>query len=70
MPAKKKPPEPDHRTCGQCKHWITGPDYEHGSGECFWKPPRVMGDEEGGLHNVRPILPAEEHACGQFTGCH
>lgn len=68
---KRKPPEPDFRTCGQCKHWRKVDGAQDDIGECYFNPPQFKPDEEGGGYElIRPILESNEHACGQFTGCH
>lgn len=69
MTAKRKLPEPDHRTCGQCKHWRKVEGAQETIGECYFNPPVFKEDEEG-YTLLRPILEPDEHACGQFTGCH
>lgn len=69
MPAKKKPPEPDHRTCGQCKHWQRVKEASDPIGECYFNPPMFKEDEDG-YTLLRPILEDGERACAQFGGCH
>jgi hypothetical protein len=60
----KKPPPDDGPRCGQCKHWRR---FDGEAGECFFNPPVFRLDEDG-YELLRPILEADEHACGQFKG--
>jgi len=66
MPKKPKPEaETTGPTCGQCKHWRGD---QGGIAECFFFPPKVEFDDDGSYYLIRPPLPSDEPACGQFTG--
>lgn len=67
---KRKPPEPDGRTCGQCKHWRKVEGAPEVIGECYFNPPTFLPNDEGDFMLIRPVIEPGEHACGQFAGCH
>lgn len=62
-------------TCGTCKHWRRQPasplalDPRTRPGECFRHPPQVVavpGPQGVGLTLVRPPLPPDCPACGDY----
>lgn len=70
MATKKKPPEPDHRTCRQCLHCPQIDGAQEPLGERYFNPPMLKEDEDGGGYSlIRPILEPGEHACARFFGC-
>lgn len=61
----KQPAETSEPTCGQCKHWRGA---EADVAQCYFNPPGMEFDDDGGCYLVRPILERTEIACGRFTG--